>query len=89
MMGFDDARGQDEVVHQVKSEHYDDYDAYTSAMLNGDYRNDYNPVLANYGDSGVQFNQQAAQLPGDVSSQIYMDAERMAQLEREFHEQVC
>lgn len=87
-MGFEDGNGQIDGVHRVKSEmvQYDEYDAYSNAMMNGDFRGDFNPGMANFSDAEAQFNQAASV---DVASQIFMDAERMAQLEREFHEQVC
>lgn len=88
---------------QQEQPNFNDFDEYsTELMTTGGNRGggggDFGSAAFNYGDVEAQFNTPAdddvedvikmSNTADDVANQMYLDAERMAQLEREFHEQV-
>lgn len=86
----------DAAIHGVKTELGEQYDAYGESYANamtGMYGNAYNAGgMQSYGDEGVVQHQYDQTGTGDrfvdTSNQVFMDADRLALLEQEFHEQV-
>lgn len=90
-------RVKQELEDQQQEPKFNNFEEFSNDILPSENDEDENNkgYVDTFSYEDVEFNPAAVEAalqinnsPDDVASQIFLDAERMAQLEREFHEQV-